>query len=128
MPGVTLPKKILIVEDDPNLNSSLKRRFERNGFEAIACYDGQQALDVMDRQPCDCLLLDLMMPVKDGFAVLAKKPSTRCAAAPAYVLTTMGQDEELQLARELGAKDVFLKSETSASQVVDAIKKDLGVK
>ena len=127
MPTATPVKKILIVEDDRNLNAALQRRFASSGFKTIACYDGQQALDVMGRQSCDVLLLDLMMPVKDGFAVLAKKASTRCANAPAYVLTTMGQDEKLALARELGAKDVFLKSETSAAQVVEAVKKDLGV-
>ena len=122
-----LRKKVLIVEDDRILNSSLQKRFQNSGFDAIPCYDGQEALDLMAREPCDCLLLDLMMPVKDGFAVLAKKSATRCVGAPAYVLTSMGQDEKLQLARELGAKTVFIKSETSAAQVVDAIKKDLGV-
>lgn len=126
MTTATPRKRILIVEDDRNLNTALRRRFEGSGFEAIPCYDGQEALAVMNRQPCDGLLLDLMMPVKDGFAVLAEKPTTRCAAAPAYVLTTMGQDEKLELARQLGAKQVFLKSETSASQVVDAIRRDLG--
>ncbi len=64
-----------------------------------------------------------MMPLKDDFA---EKSSTRCAVAPAYVLTTMGQDDKHELARELGAKQVFLKSETATSQVNDAIRNDLG--
>jgi sigma-B regulation protein RsbU (phosphoserine phosphatase) len=119
------PKRVLIVEDDRNLNQSLVRKFQRLGFEVIGCYNGEQGIERLAAEPFDCVLLDLMMPVKDGFAVLAKKPSTPNAHTPAYVLTGLGQDEKLALARELGARSVFNKSEMSPAEVAATIQREL---
>jgi CheY-like chemotaxis protein len=66
-----------------------------------------------------------MMPVKDGFAVLAKKPATPNAETPVYVLTGMGQDEKLELAKELGARSVFSKHEMSPAEVAATIEREV---
>lgn len=121
----TAKRRVLIVEDDPGMNTALQRKFAKQGFEAAGSLDGEQALELMARERFDCVLLDLMMPKADGFAVLSKKGQTQCAATPAYVLTTVGQEEQLQRARELGARRVYLKSETSAAQVVEDIRQEL---
>jgi CheY-like chemotaxis protein len=71
-------------------------------------------LERLQANAYDGVLMDLMMPMKDGFAVLARKGSTRNADAPAYVLTTLGE-EKRALALELGARKVFLKSEDTAA-------------
>lgn len=123
--SVAAPKRVLIIEDDRNLNQSLVRKFQRLGFEVTGCYDGEQGIERLAVEPFDCVLLDLMMPVKDGFAVLAKKPSTPNAHTPAYALTGLGQDEKLALARELGARSVFNKSEMSPAEVAATIQREL---
>ena len=122
---VAPPKKILIVEDDKALNASLQRRFRSTGFEATGCFDGQQGMDLLNQGKYDVLLLDLQMPVKDGFAVLAKKGTTANADTPAYVLTGLDQAEKLELARELGAKAVYQKMDMSPAQVAEAIRKEV---
>jgi len=80
----------------------------------------------MEEKTYDAIILDLMMPIKDGFAVLAKKSSTKNPDTPAYVLTTLGE-EKCELARELGAKMTFIKSQMSASEFIEAVKKDMGL-
>lgn len=118
-------KRILIVEDEQVLNQSLARKFEKQGFAVTTCFDGQQAIDHLANDTFDCMLLDLMMPVKDGFAVLTALPNTPNADMPAYVLTTLGQDDKLAEARKLGAKETFLKSEISPRDVVAKIRRDV---
>ena len=119
-------KKILVVEDDHSMNDFLQHKFQQFGWETEGCFDGEQGLKLMNRKRYDGIVLDLMMPIKDGFAVLAKKGTTRNATIPVNVLTTLGE-ERCSLARELGAKKTFIKSETSAGQVVEQIKKDMGL-
>jgi DNA-binding response OmpR family regulator len=118
-------KRILIIEDDHNLNQSLGRKFTRLGFEVTGCHDGQEGIEHLSHETFDCVLLDLMMPIKDGFAVLTKKPATLNASIPAYVLTGLGQDEKLALARELGAKHVFSKHEVSPADVAATIEHEV---
>lgn len=126
MTTATAARKVLVVEDDVNLNQSLQRKFQKAGMQAVGCNDGQQGIDWLEREKFDCVLLDLMMPVKDGFALLVKKKSTPNADTPAFVLTTCGQDEKLDLAYELGARRVFQKSDQSPSQVVETITTEIG--
>ncbi len=118
-------KRVLVIEDDRNLNPSLVRKFAKLGFEAVGCFDGQEGLEHLAREPFDCVLLDLMMPIKNGFEVLEQKPQTPNARTPAYVLTALGQEEKIAHARELGARDVFSKSEMSPAQVVETIQTEL---
>jgi DNA-binding response OmpR family regulator len=115
-----------VIEDDRNLNPSLVRKFTRLGFEAVGCFDGQAGIDHLSREPFDCVLLDLMMPIKNGFEVLEQKPQTANAQTPAYVLTALGQEEKIAHARELGAREVFSKSEMSPAQVVETIQQEIG--
>lgn len=102
------------------MNESLKRKFQARGCVTEAAFDGAQALERMNEQLFDVILLDLLMPVEDGLAVLAKKRATLNGATPSYVLTSL-TGEKLQLARELGANGTFIKSEVTPGQVVDRI-------
>jgi two-component system copper resistance phosphate regulon response regulator CusR len=119
------PKRVLIIEDDRETNASLQRAFQTAGCEVDGCFDGAQGLERLQNSRYDAVLLDLLMPVQDGFAVLAKKPGTINAPTPAYVLTTL-DGEQCQLALELGAKTAFIKSRTSPAEVAEAVCRDLG--
>ncbi|MFA5799926.1 MAG: response regulator [Candidatus Peribacteraceae bacterium] len=119
-------KKILVIEDDQSMNDSLQRKFQKLGCETEGCFDGEQGLNRMNEKTYDAILLDLMMPIKDGFAVLAKRSTTKNASTPVYVLTTLGE-EKCDLARELGAKMTFIKSRMSAAQVIEEVRKDMGL-
>lgn len=119
-------KPFLIIEDDQEVNESLQRKLQKIGFETEGCFDGEQGLNKMNEKTYDGILLDLMMPIKDGFAVLSQRGTTKNPDTPVYVLTTFGE-EKCQLARQLGAKKTFIKAEMSAMKVIEEIKKDQGV-
>ena len=64
--------KILLAEDDEHLADLMKDALEEEGFSLMVCYDGQSAIDAFAKKKFDICLLDVMMPVKDGFAVAKK--------------------------------------------------------
>lgn len=125
-PDTPVPKRFLVIEDDKTTNASLQRRLQQLGYQTDGCFDGEQGLQFMNEHIYSGIVLDLMMPIKDGFAVLAKRGATQNASTPAYVLTTLGE-EKCELARELGARRTFIKSEMSIAAVIDEIHQDQGM-
>ncbi|MDD5750916.1 MAG: response regulator [Candidatus Peribacteraceae bacterium] len=127
MEAANTPKRtFLVIEDDRPTNDSLQRKLQKIGFETEGCFDGEQGLNKMNEKTYDGIMLDLMMPIKDGFAVLAKRSTTKNPTTPVYVLTSLGE-EKCELARELGAKMTFIKSQMSAAEVIENIGKDMGL-
>lgn len=125
-PTNSTKKTFLVIEDDKSMNDSLQRKLQNIGFETEGCFDGEQGLNKMNEKTYDGIMMDLMMPIKDGFAVLAKRSTTKNANTPVYVLTALGE-EKCDLARELGAKMTFIKSQMSAAQVIEGVRKDMGM-
>lgn len=64
--------RILIAEDEKNLNQMLKRRLQEEYYSVDSCFDGQEALDYLSGAEYDAVVLDIMMPVLDGLSVLKK--------------------------------------------------------
>ena len=62
--------RILIAEDEKNLNQMLKRRLQEEYYSVDSCFDGQEALDYLSGAEYDAVVLDIMMPVLDGLSVL----------------------------------------------------------
>ena len=125
--GATALKTLLVVEDDVLLASLLASLFQKDGFHVQVAHDGERALDAMRQHRFDAMTLDLLMPVKDGFAVLREKPDTACAATPCFVLTAIGNNDNVALAKKLGATKVFSKAETGPREVLQQIRAALDV-
>ncbi|WGO83637.1 envelope stress response regulator transcription factor CpxR [Arsenophonus apicola] len=98
--------KILLVDDDRELTSLLKELLEMEGFSVIIAYDGEQALTLLD-STIDLLLLDIMMPQKNGIDTL--KEIRRQYQIPVIMLTARGSDLDRVLGLELGADDYLPK-------------------
>ncbi|HGJ5860500.1 DNA-binding response regulator [Arsenophonus sp. ENCA] len=98
--------KILLVDDDRELTSLLKELLEMEGFSVIIAYDGEQALTLLD-STIDLLLLDIMMPKKNGIDTL--KEIRRQYQIPVIMLTARGSDLDRVLGLELGADDYLPK-------------------
>lgn len=98
--------KILLVDDDRELTSLLKELLEMEGFSVIIAYDGEQALTLLD-STIDLLLLDIMMPKKNGIDTL--KEIRRQYQIPVIMLTARGSDFDRVLGLELGADDYLPK-------------------
>lgn len=119
-------KKILIVEDEKPMAKALELKLKGSGFEAKAVFNGEEALQVLAQEHYDLMLLDLMMPQKDGFSVL-EDLKTKGITIPVIVATNLSQEEDIKRAKALGAQDYFVKSETPIAKVVEHVKKVLGV-
>ena len=108
---VTPTRHILVADDEPHIGRIIKMKLEQGPFRVTLAFDGQEALDVLQRdEPIDLVLLDLMMPYVSGLDVLAKiRASERWRDVPCLVLTAAGQETQHQRAMELGATDFLTK-------------------
>ncbi len=100
---------MLIVEDDPDIRMGLREFFSMEGYEVEAAEDGEEALEAMQNaEQCDIVLLDIMLPKKDGFEVL-REAQEMGFSAPVLVLTAKGEQESKLKGFGLGADDYVTK-------------------
>lgn len=118
-------KKILIAEDEEVLLNVLKDRFEAEGWEVITARDGEEAVGAIRKFRPDLVLLDLLMPKKDGFEVLKEiRGDPEFKTLPIIVvLSNLGSDEDIKKALALGANDYFVKTQHPMSEIVEKAKK-----
>ena len=118
-------KKILIAEDEKPMANALGLKLRSVGFETTLVYDGESAISAARESPFDLILLDLVMPKKDGFYVLEELKKLKITT-PVIVSSNLSQEEDIKRARELGARDYFIKSDTTLAQIVEKVKQALG--
>ena len=99
--------RILIADDEKDIRSVLALYLENAGFAVVEAADGQEALAVLERQDIDLCLLDIMMPVLDGYHVL--KTIRESSDVPVIIISAKGQDPEKILGLNLGADDYMVK-------------------
>jgi len=116
-------KKVLVVEDDVYLSGAYKLKLVKLGFEVMTAGDGEEALAMLrDFQP-DLILLDLIMPRKDGFETLeALKRNPVWRDIPVLVATNLSQKEDIDRAISLGADDYIVKTDTSMDDFMLKVK------
>lgn len=113
---------ILIAEDDKFILSAYRVKLSKEGFELKLARDGEEALDILKDYTPDLILLDLIMPKKDGFAVLQKiKADDKLKKIPVIVASNLGQKEDIEKAQKLGADDYVIKSDLSLDTVVEKV-------
>ncbi len=116
-------KRILLVDNDKILLRVLRMKFQQAGFDVEECYDGSQGLEVLKRKTFDGVVLDLMMPVVDGFDVLKALGTTQNKSTPVFVLSSMANPDAATRVKSLGAKAFFPKFQLSLKAVIDDIVK-----
>jgi len=85
--------RILVVDDDPDIREAVKTVLEVQGYQVLAARDGQEGLDAVKRHQPDLLVLDLLMPRKDGFAVVRElRENPKYAKLPIMILTAVRED------------------------------------
>lgn len=121
-------KKILLAEDDEFLSSLIKNRLERDRFEVKVAKDGDEILEILKTYQPDLILLDIILPKKLGFEVLEEiQANSKLKRAPVMVLSNLGQDSDIQRAKELGAVDYFIKAKVIIDDLIKRIQSFLGV-
>jgi DNA-binding response OmpR family regulator len=121
--------KVLVVEDDRFLVSAYRAKLEKSGYEVQIASDGDEALAVLKTFTPDIMLLDLVMPRRDGFSTLEEiKKDEKLAKIPVIVTSNLGQKEDIDKAMALGANDYIIKSDLSIEELVGKIQKVSGAK
>lgn len=119
-------KYILVAEDDKFYGKIFKRKFSKEGYDVEVASDGEKTLEKMRDKKPDLLLLDLVMPVKDGFEVLEEmQANDQLKGIKVIVISNLGQEGDVEKAKKLGASDYFIKSNVSIKEVVEIVKKNL---
>ena len=113
---MTKPIKILLAEDEPSLGQIIKESLETRNFEVLLCSDGEEAYNTYKKEKPILLVLDVMMPKKDGFT-LAKEIRIEDAEIPIIFLTAKSQTEDVVKGFHLGGND-YLKKPFSMEELI----------
>lgn len=117
-------KKLLVIEDDQFYANIFQKKLMIEGFDVVLASDGEQGLKAMREQKPDVILLDMIMPVKDGLETLKElKGDDTLKNIPVIVLSNLGQEEDISKTKKLGASDYIVKSNMSVHDMVDKVKK-----
>ena len=127
--------KILVVDDDPDIRDVLEALLEGEGFEVVMANDGEQALEAIKKENPDLMILDLLMPVTDGFAVCKQLQDPRWSKwkdMPVLILTSVREEVsqrryELETGLSLNVDD-YVEKPIDPDVALDRVKKLLARK
>lgn len=115
-------KKILVVEDDTFLANAYRVKLTKAGFEVKNAYDGDEAINVLQVFTPDLILLDIVMPQKDGFTALKEiKANEQWKSIPVILASNLGQKEDKEKGMKLGAYDFFVKTDFTLNSLIEKI-------
>jgi len=115
-----MARKVLIVDDEPNIVTSLVFLMKKAGFETAVARDGDEALAEVDRFHPDLVLLDVMMPKRDGFEVCQMLRAAGRTELKIILLTAKGRETEVAKGLAIGA-DAYVTKPFSTRDLVDQV-------
>lgn len=123
-----MKKRVAIVEDEPHIVESLRFILSKAGHEIIVADNGDAAIDLVKNESPDVMVLDIMLPEKNGFEVLKWiRSQDGYRSLPVLMLTAKGQDKDRNTATSLGV-DAFIAKPFSNDEVVDCVNRLLDLK
>ncbi len=118
---------VLIVEDEEDIREIYKTKLAKEGYRVVTADSGTGGIISAEKEKPDLILLDIVLPMKEGFSVLAdlkKNPETR--GIPVIIISNLDQDYEIKMAHDLGAEGYLTKSNVTPGEVAENIKNILG--
>lgn len=110
-------KKILIAEDEKALALTLYKKVSSLGYDCVQARDGEETLKKFKSEKPDLVLLDVVMPYKNGFEVLEEIRIHEHSNVPVIILSNLGQNEDLRIAEKLKVNEYFIKSNISLKEL-----------
>lgn len=118
-------KKILLIEDDNDLSEMYKMRFISSGFEVKTAADGQKGIEEIKKFLPDLVLLDIVMPKKDGFDLLEEVQNeaddAKIKQIPIIILSNLASPIDVMEGKRLGAKDWWIKAFNTPTQITQKV-------
>ncbi|OHA01713.1 MAG: hypothetical protein A3C12_03265 [Candidatus Sungbacteria bacterium RIFCSPHIGHO2_02_FULL_49_20] len=122
-------KKVLVIEDELNLCKSIEEILSAEGYTVVTASDGEEGLRLAVSETPDLVLLDLILPKKDGFSVLKElRENEATSKIPVIVLSNLGEMEDVGRVLELGANRYLVKTDYKLAEVVEKVKETLNKK
>lgn len=117
-------KYILVIEDDEYISDVYQKKLSLEGFETALARDGEEALRMIRERKPDLVLLDIVIPLKDGFQVLSEiRNDASLKGVRVLVMSNLSQGKDIARAKELGAVDYIVKSNVGLPDMVERIRK-----
>lgn len=127
MPKEEKKTKILMIEDNIFLRKLYRDKLTRAGFEFIEATNGVEGMNKARSDKPDLIILDLILPGKNGFDVLVEiKDNTKTKKIPVIILSNLGQEMDIKEGLALGAKEYLVKTDVRLSEVVSKVKRLTG--
>lgn len=121
-----MPQTILFVEDESALQKTLGDALEREGYKVVKALDGEIGLKLAQTQKPDLILLDLILPRKDGFEVLKElKAEPETAKIPVIILTNLERMQDIEKALNQGATTYLIKANYTLEEVIEKVRQAL---
>ncbi|OGL87185.1 hypothetical protein A3I40_01220 [Candidatus Uhrbacteria bacterium RIFCSPLOWO2_02_FULL_48_12] len=122
MPQTTHKRTILIVEDEPFLCEMYKTKFETLGYKVVTAENGKEGIELMRRENPDLVLLDIILPVMDGYTFLkVVRSDPELKDRLIVIFSNLGQEEEITKGMQLGADDYLVKSDHTPTELLKKV-------
>lgn len=113
--------KILVCDDEQAISHALELKLGHEDFDVVTAENGDECLAAMSKDKFDLVLLDLVIPKKDGFDVL-EELRRRGSKVPIIIISNLGQEEDIKRVKDLGVKQYLIKSNSSIVDIVNKVK------
>lgn len=121
-------KRVLIVEDDFQISKVYQISLAREGIFSILARNGEEAIEMLEEAKPDLVMLDLMIPKKDGFWVLEEiRKNPKYSKIPIIIISNLGQSDDKNRALGLGATEYWVKVDISIKDIIKKIKEYLKI-
>lgn len=117
-----IKKKVLIIEDEKSIARAMEVKLRKAGLDALAVFDGESGLKELETGTYSLVLLDIMMPTIDGWDVLSKIKQNGIKTR-VIITSNLSQDEDKNKAKEMGAVDFLVKSDSTLASIANEVKR-----
>jgi len=121
-PKAAASKRVLLVDDDPEIIDAIRYALESRGYQIFIARDGNQGLAMAEREDPDLVILDMMMPKRSGFLVLEKLRRTRPVPVRVIMITANEGARHKAYAEMLGVDD-YIRKPFAMDKLVDAVQR-----
>lgn len=120
---ITPKNRILVGEDDKNYANIFRLKLEKEGYEVLLASNGKEVLETAKHEEPQLILLDIIMPIQNGFDTLKiLKSDVDLLHIPVIMVSNLGQDEDVKKAEKLGASDYLIKANISIQEMVEKVR------
>jgi two-component system response regulator VicR len=124
-----MANKIMVVDDEPDVVDLVKLVLESDGFDVVTAYSGKEALEKIDREMPDLVLLDIMMPQMDGWEVYSRiRANPRTKDIPVAMLTAKSQSIDKMIGLHVVKVDDYITKPFGRSELLERVKRILNEK